>query len=82
MSLSTTSRASLVRRSRAPRMYCQPRLRDTAHQWGELAPDAPHPCANIVLNLRRPVARHLDRAGLQRLGAALDRTVEHGRAGA
>ena len=45
----------------------------TARQWGELAPDAPDPCANIVLNPRRPVARHLDRAELERLGAVLHR---------
>ena len=41
-----------------------------ARQWGERVPDA---CANIVKNPRRPVARYLDRAELERLGAALDR---------
>ena len=50
----------------------------TARQWGELAPDAPDPCANIVLNPRRPVARHLSRAEPARLGAVLDRCrAEH-----
>ena len=38
----------------------------------------PGPCANIVLNPRRPVARHLGRAELERLGAVHDRhRTEH-----
>ena len=48
----------------------------TARQWGELAEDVPDACANIVKNPRRPVARYLDHAELQRLGSALDRRRE------
>ena len=44
----------------------------TARQWGELPEDAPDPCANIVMNPRRPVARHLTREELERLGTVLD----------
>ncbi len=44
----------------------------TARQWGEVSEDAPDPCANIVMNPRRPVARHLTREELERLGAVLD----------
>ena len=45
----------------------------TARQWGELADHVPNACANIVKNPRRPVARYLDHAELQRLGRVLDR---------
>ncbi len=44
-----------------------------ARQWGTLGGHVPDACANIVKNPRRPVARYLDRAELQRLGAVLDR---------
>ena len=49
----------------------------SARQWGELDEGVPDACANIVRNARRPVARYLDRAELERLGAALDRRREH-----
>ena len=45
----------------------------TARQWGVLGEHVPDACANIVKNPRRPVARYLNRAELQRLGAVLDR---------
>ena len=44
----------------------------TARQWGELPGDAPDPCANIVMNPKRPVARYLSGEELERLGTALD----------
>ena len=44
----------------------------TARQWGELPEDAPDPCANIVMNPKRPVARYLSRAELERFGTVLD----------
>lgn len=44
----------------------------TARQWGELSENAPDPCANIVMNPRRPVVRYLSREELERLGAVLD----------
>ena len=43
-----------------------------ARQWGELREHVPDACANIVRNPRRPVARFLDRAELERLGKVLD----------
>ena len=45
----------------------------SARQWGDLREQVPDACANIVKNPRRPVARYLDRAELERLGAVLDR---------
>lgn len=45
----------------------------TARQWGVLGEHVPDACANIVKNPRRPVARYLNRAELERLGAVLDR---------
>ena len=48
----------------------------SARQWGDLGEHVPDACANIVRNPRRPVARYLDRAELERLGAALDRRRE------
>ena len=45
----------------------------SARQWGELGEHIPDACANIVKNPRRPVARYLDHAELQRLGFVLDR---------
>lgn len=45
----------------------------SARQWGDLREQVPDACANIVRNPRRPVARFLDRAELERLGAVLDR---------
>ena len=48
----------------------------TARQWDDLGEDVPDACANIVRNPRRPVARYLDHAELERLGAALDRHRE------
>ncbi len=48
----------------------------TARQWGDLGEQAPDACANIVKNPRKPVARYLDRAELERLGAVLDRHRE------
>ena len=48
----------------------------TARQWGDLGEHVPDACANIARNPRRPVARHLDRAELKRLGAVLDRRRE------
>ena len=47
-----------------------------ARQWGELGEHVPDACANIVRNPRRPVARYLDRAELERLGAVLGRHEE------
>ena len=47
-----------------------------ARQWGALGEHVPGACANIVKNPRMPVARHLDRDELERLGAALDRHCE------
>ena len=44
-----------------------------ARQWGEIGEHVPDACANIVKNPRRSVARYLDRAELERLGAVLDR---------
>ena len=63
----------------APSRHCAPCCapRASGASW---PPDAPDPCANIVLNPRRPVARHLGRAELERLGAVLDRhRTEHPR---
>ena len=48
----------------------------SARQWGDLGEHVPDACANIVRNPRRPVARYLDRAELERLGAVLDRHEE------
>ena len=48
----------------------------SARQWGDLGEHIPDACANIVRNPRRPVARYLDRAELERLGAVLDRHEE------
>ena len=48
----------------------------SARQWGDLAEHVPDACANIVKNPRRPVARYLDRAELERLGAVLARRQE------
>ncbi len=48
----------------------------SARQWGDLGEHVPDACANIVRNARRPVARYLDHAELERLGAALDRRRE------
>ena len=47
-----------------------------ARQWGEIGEHVPDACANIVKNPRRPVARYLDRAELERLGTVLDRHRE------
>ena len=47
-----------------------------ARQWGEIGEHVPDACANIVKNPRRPVARYLDHAELERLGAQLDRHEE------
>ena len=47
-----------------------------ARQWGEIGEHVPDPCANIAKNPRRPVARYLDRAELERLGAVLNRHRE------
>ena len=44
----------------------------SARQWGELADHVPNACANIVKNPRRPVARYLGHAELNRLGRVLD----------
>ena len=44
-----------------------------ARQWGALGDHVPDACANIVKNPRRSVARHLNRAELERLGPVLDR---------
>ena len=48
----------------------------TARQWGEIGEHVPDACANIVRNPRRPVARYLNRAELERLGTVLDRRRE------
>ncbi len=48
----------------------------TARQWGDLGEQAPDTCANIVKNSRKPGARSLDRAELERLRAVLDRHRE------
>lgn len=44
----------------------------TARQLGEIGEHVPDACANIVKNPRKPVARFLNRAELQRLGTVLD----------
>ena len=44
----------------------------SAREWGDIAEHVPDACANIVKNPRKSVARHLDRAELERLGAVLD----------
>ena len=50
----------------------------SARQWGDLGEHVPDACANIVRNPRRPVARYLDCAELERLGVVLDRRrAEH-----
>ena len=51
-------------------------MRASARQWGELDEGVPDACANIVRNPRRPVARYLDHAELERLGAVLDKHEE------
>ena len=48
-----------------------------ARRWGELGEHVPDACANIVRNPRKPVARCLDHAELERLGVALDRRREN-----
>ncbi len=48
----------------------------SARQWGDLGEHVPDACANIVRNSRRSVARYLDHAALERLGAVLDRHQE------
>ena len=48
----------------------------SAHEWGDIAEHVPDACVNIVKNPRKSVGRHLDRAGLERLGAVLDRREE------
>ena len=45
----------------------------TAREWGELGAGVPDACANIALNPKRPIARHLDQQQLARLGAALEK---------
>ena len=47
-----------------------------ARQWGEIGEHVPDACANIVRNPRRPVARYLNHAELERLGTVLDRRRE------
>ena len=47
-----------------------------ARQWGEIGEHVPDACTNIFKNSRRPVARYLDRAELERLGTALDRRCQ------
>ena len=44
----------------------------TAREWGELGSEVPDACANITMNPKRPVARHLDKQQLARLGAVLE----------
>ena len=44
----------------------------TAREWGELGSDVPDACANIAMNPKRPVACHLDKEELARLGQVLD----------
>ena len=44
----------------------------TAREWGELGSEIPDACANIAINPKRPVARHLDKRQLARLGAVLE----------
>ncbi len=44
----------------------------TAREWGELGSDVPDACANIAMNPKRSVARHLDKVELARLGQVLD----------
>ena len=48
----------------------------TARQWGELGKDVPDACVNIATNPRRPVARYLNGAELERLGTVLDKHRE------
>ena len=45
----------------------------SARQWGDLGEHVPDACANIARNPRRSVARYLDHAELERLGAVLAR---------
>ena len=49
---------------------------NTARQWGELPDSVPDACAHIVKNPPKPVARHLSREELKRLGTVLDRHAE------
>lgn len=44
----------------------------TARDWGDLGPDVPDACANIAMNPRRFVPRHLKEHELTRLGQVLD----------
>ena len=48
----------------------------TARQWGELGEHVPDACANIAMNPKKAVARHLDQDELARLGAVLDRHAD------
>ena len=48
----------------------------TAREWGELGSEVPDACANISMNPKRPVARHLDKRELARLGAVLEEHKE------
>ena len=44
----------------------------TAREWGELGGDVPDACANIVMNPKLFVPRHLNRQEIARLGKVLD----------
>ena len=44
----------------------------TAREWGDLGSDVPDACANIAMNPKRSVARHLNTEELARLGQVLD----------
>ena len=44
----------------------------TAREWGELGGDVPDACVNITMNPKRPVATHLNKQELARLGKVLD----------
>ena len=46
---------------------------NTARQWGEIDDSVADACAHVVKNPSKPVARHLSRDELNRLGAVLDR---------
>ena len=48
----------------------------SARKWRDLGKHALDACASIVRNPRRPLARHLDHAELERLDAVLDRRRE------
>ena len=65
--------ASATKRGEANRSFEFLRaMLKTAREWGELGGDVADACANVAMNPKRPVARHLDKQELTRLGEVLD----------